>query len=346
MLKVVMKNGQYNHEIVAGGKRKKSANSNINPELAEALGLDKDDKVKTISSEYHTLFVEELSESPGSIMIPFDVISELAPEGLPLDTEVIGEGISLDAPEIKFKRYTLMVGDFSQPHNTKENYYRILKEFEKAKPEDQLIIKVASNGGSIDEGLQLTKNIKANFTHDNITSVLDPHGFSMGSIMFLMGANRIVSEDSEIMLHNYSTVAFGKGGEIKDYIDFVDDKFRELARKRYVDTGYITEDEFQKFLIGKEWWFECNEMCRRGIATHFMTDDGEYITSEEYNAIREEAMNPKPVRKKRVSKKTVSKKTTSKKTTKELDADKKAKDKARGQKAAKTKADKKKKATK
>ncbi len=269
------------------GKSTKRTRSNnfppLNPELAEALGLEQDSDVKTISSEFHTLFIEEETVSPGSIVIPMEIISQLTGgQELPFNVNELGESIQLNAPEIKMKKYTLFIGDFMQADERKEPYYKILKEFSKAEPEDQIVIYVSSDGGSIDEGIQIMKHIRSNFTHDNITTILDPKGYSMGSFMFLIGNTRVISEDSKIMLHNYSMGAWGKGGEIKDYVDFSDEIFKEQAHKRYVDTGYITEGEFEQFLIGKEWWFNCKTMCERKMATHVSTDNGELFTAEEY----------------------------------------------------------------
>ena len=309
---------------ISSPKKIKQNFPNLTPEMVEALGIDNDPDVKTISSEFHTLFVEDESMSPGSIVIPIEIISKLtANVEIPFNISDIGDSIQLDAPEFKYKKYTLFISDFMQTEDKKENYYRILKEFSKAKPEDKIVIYVSSDGGSIDEGIQVMKHIRSNFIPENITTILDPKGYSMGSFMFLIGNTRIISEDSTIMLHNYSMGTWGKGGEIKDYVDFADELFTKHAHKRYVETGYITEEEFNQFLIGKEWWFNCKTMCERKMATHVSTDDGESLTAEEYldkvnKVIKPVAKNkavkpqtPKVTKKSVVKKKTAQKKKVS-----------------------------------
>jgi len=306
-------------------KRRLDSNTKQQPQgdLAEMLGImDKDKDVKVISSEFHTLFVEDDSMSPGQLIIPMEVISQLVGDtkDTAFDLNSLGESIQLDAPEIKYKKYTLFIGDFMQPENTKEGYYKLLKEFSKVQPEDTIVIHVSSNGGSIDEGIQVMKHITTNFTKENITTILDPHGYSMGSFMFLIGNQRIVSQESSIMLHNYSMGAFGKGGEIKDYVDFTDVRFSKLAHKVYVEAGYLTQEEFDKYKLGKEWWFDCEDMATRGIATHVMTDTGEIVESPTYMEIvvgldEETKPKKKPAKKKPSVKKAPSKKPTPKKKT-------------------------------
>ena len=49
----------------------------------------------------------------------------------------------------------------------------------------------------------------------------------------------------------------------------------------HVGNGIISEEEYEKLLIGQDYWMASEEMCKRGIATHVIVD-GEEIRSKEY----------------------------------------------------------------
>jgi len=48
-----------------------------------------------------------------------------------------------------------------------------------------------------------------------------------------------------------------------------------------VKQGFLSKDEFEQMLIGKDYWMDSRELCKRGIATHVILE-GEEITAKEY----------------------------------------------------------------
>jgi len=97
---------------------------------------------------------------------------------------------------------------------------------------------------------------------------LDSTGFSMGAMLFSLGDERISYEDSSLMFHNYSSGYFGKGQELKSYIDFEDKHFDKFFSKKIVSKGFLSSEEYSHMKMGKDFWFNSYELAKRGISTH------------------------------------------------------------------------------
>jgi len=249
----------------------------------EAPENEKESDVKVFNAGLHTLIIKELEPEFTSINIPAKMFKEFATdlEDSVLSTIKQDIEINVEAGET-CKLYTLYVGDFDLSDNNIGDFNRLIFELGQAEKFDKIEISIASNGGCMSEGLRMIEIIKATFKHENITTSLSPHGYSMGSHLFVIGAKRIVTEDAAIMIHDYSTGVFGKGSNIKDYIKHAEKRLNRLAEKQYVKTKYITEAEFAQFKDGKDLWFETSEMISRKIATHVMLDSGDVIKAEDY----------------------------------------------------------------
>lgn len=294
--------------------RNTQSNMNQMPNQIDIMGpmfadIDNNkNKVEVISSKYHTLFIEKDKLPADKIVIPTEVLAEMAAASGAEDFDVkqFGDEIQIEGPDKEYTKFSFYLGDIMHGSDEKENYFKLLKAFDTAKEDDVCRVYISSYGGSINEGDQIINHIKTNFSTENIITVLDPMGYSMASSVFLIGGTRVVSDTSSIMLHNYSMGVFGKGGEIKDMIEFNDDLLNDRAYHDYVIPGYITEEEFNQYKIGKEWWFNAEEMLDRGIATHYLTSNQELISAKEYFEMKS-LIEDKP------KKKTTSKKKTTKK---------------------------------
>ncbi len=114
-----------------------------------------------------------------------------------------------------------------------------------------------------------------------VVSYLDNYGYSMGALLFCMADKRVVYEYSDFMFHTYSSGIVGKSGEIKDRFKHINKKLKKFFKEIIVNKGFLSKSEFKQMLLGKDFWMDTQELCRRGIATHVILE-GQEITAEEY----------------------------------------------------------------
>lgn len=159
-----------------------------------------------------------------------------------------------------------------------------------AGPYDTLECRISSRGGYVHE-LQQFRNIIENTFPERTVTILDPLGYSCGALIFCMGTERIVYEHSEIMFHDYSGGIGGKGGEIEAQAKHTPAFIRKLFNAIIGD--FMTPEEIEQMIIGKDFWFDTEEMCKRGICTHVMVK-GEVYESNMYLHIINPELYPEP----------------------------------------------------
>jgi ATP-dependent protease ClpP protease subunit len=153
---------------------------------------------------------------------------------------------------------------------------KILYEIRELKEEDRLRLIINSPGGYVKEGRSLINTIKSSGV-EVITELLSDAD-SMAAVTFCIGDKRIVYENSSIMFHTFSTGYWGKGGDMKDYIDHTSQNLIEFFRSVIIG---LTDKEIERMVEGKEWWFTTKEMCERGIATH-VNINGVNVPAKDY----------------------------------------------------------------
>jgi len=178
----------------------------------------------------------------------------------------------------RHKQYSLYIGEFK---SEKKSLHSIFYKLKDATSRDRLEIIINSHGGSIEEGRQFYNMIQRKF-YNNSVAYLDNHGYSMGAVLFCMADKRIIYPYSNLMFHNYRMVNAGKGGEIVARVEHADKLNTQFRYDIVVKQGFLSEEEYQKLLIGQDFWMDAKELCRRGIATHVVVDGGKEITAKEY----------------------------------------------------------------
>jgi ATP-dependent protease ClpP protease subunit len=169
----------------------------------------------------------------------------------------------------KYKKYRVYIEDFD---GKKKGLHFIFNELRKAKGNDQLELRISSDGGSILEGQQFFNLILEKFD-GYTTTYLDNHGYSMGAVLFCMGAARVIYPYSDIMFHDYSHGIGGKGGDIKNYVQHTSKIMETFFNDLLVSPGFFSEEELEKMLLGHDFWMDAKEMCERSIATHVVIGD-------------------------------------------------------------------------
>lgn len=210
---------------------------------------------KEISSEQHTLYTEVIPE----------------------EKKIINRDKRVYQINPKYKRYRIYIGRFFEQ---KKGLHSVFNELREAKPNDYLEFMINSGGGFVQEGMQFYNIILEKFSGRTV-AYLDNYGYSMGAVLFSMADKRVIYPYSDFMYHNYSGGAFGKGGDIKARVDHIDKRLNGFFYDIIVKQGFLSEDEFQKMLVGQDYWMDSKELCKRGIATHVIIN-GQELTAKEY----------------------------------------------------------------
>jgi hypothetical protein len=63
------------------------------------------------------------------------------------------------------------------------------------------------------------------------------------------------------MIHNYSHWPGGKGNEVALRVKYSEQYFKKLALDLY--KGFLTDDEIQSVVEGKDYWIDSDEVIRR-----------------------------------------------------------------------------------
>jgi len=210
---------------------------------------------KELSSEQHTLYIETIPEKK----------------------RVINKEKSIYEVIPKHKRYRVYIGKFFE---LKKGLHSVFNGLREATEKDYLELRINSGGGLVNEGQQFYNIMQEKFYKRTI-SYLDNQGYSMGALLFCMADKRVVYPYSDLMFHTYSHGSRGKGGEVKTYVDHTAKKLQQFFYDLIVEKGFLSQKEFEKMLIGQDYWMGAKELCKRGIATHVITQ-GREITAKEY----------------------------------------------------------------
>jgi ATP-dependent protease ClpP protease subunit len=172
------------------------------------------------------------------------------------------------------KDYILHLGEFMAEGNENQ---ALFTEILKADPNSQISIFIASEGGNFFEIVQFYNLMVPKF--DNIITYLHT-GYSAGSMAFLLGTTRYVYEHSDMMVHSYTGVNYGKRDDMLNQTHHQDKMITTFFKKIY--SPYFTKKEIKRINKGEDFWMDSKEMLKRGIATHIITDSGEVLDYKGY----------------------------------------------------------------
>jgi len=217
--------------------------------------VKKKEDVKKFNSDHHTLYKTVV----------------------PAKQEVIDADNNTFKNIDSYSKYRMFVDSFMEFGNKLHDVYN---ELWNAKEKDELELRINSRGGLVNEGAQFYSIIKNKF-NGRCTTVLDNCGYSMGALTFCMGDKRVITERADLMFHDYSGGAAGKGGEIESRNKHTQVHIRKFFGEVILNQGFLTKKEYNNMLIGQDFWMGAEELCKRGIATHVLYN-GEEIKAKKY----------------------------------------------------------------
>lgn len=213
----------------------------------------KDDDVKKMNSQHHTMFIQEQCE---------------------VKTHKSGNLYEITPAS---KSYRVFIDSFME---YERGLHEIFNTLWNADESDTIEFRINSSGGLVKEGQQFYNIIKNKF-NGRTTTILDSMAYSMGALLFCAGDKRIATEQSDLMFHDYSSFEFGKGSEIEESVKHTSKHIRKFFKEVIVDKGFLNKKEFEQMLIGRDFWMDVDELCRRKIATHVLVN-GKEVTAKKY----------------------------------------------------------------
>lgn len=144
---------------------------------------------------------------------------------------------------------------------------------------DTLELRINSAGGYVKHGQQFINVIKDKFK-DRSISILEAEASSMAALMFMATDRRVIYPHSILMIHEVSMYMSGKASESLKQIMITMQTMKAYMHEIF--GGMLTVEEVDDVFDGKDFWFNAEDMCRRGLATHIITGEGDTLTAEEY----------------------------------------------------------------
>ena len=128
-------------------------------------------------------------------------------------------------------------------------------------------LRIHSPGGEVLSGMALFDELTrlANHGHHMTTTVLG-YAASMASILVQAGTTRVMGRESYLLIHEMSSIAVGKIGEIEDMAEVMQkmqDRVLEIFLTR--SAGRISKASFVKHWKRKDWWVDSQECLKWGF---------------------------------------------------------------------------------
>lgn len=140
-----------------------------------------------------------------------------------------------------------------------ENYVSWMQIIRTANQGDQIHIHINSYGGDIFTAIQLMRVIGESAA--SVCCSVEGMCMSAATLIFLSADQFQLSEHSMFMFHNYSSGAYGKGGELYDNVVH-HKKWSEILLKD-VYKNFLTEAEIRTILDNKDIWMNAQDVSGR-----------------------------------------------------------------------------------
>jgi ATP-dependent Clp protease protease subunit len=138
-------------------------------------------------------------------------------------------------------------------------YTDMIHRINVASENDTVFIHLNTPGGRLDTGVQIINAMQN--TDATVVTILEAEAFSLGTLIFLAGDELVVNDHCMIMFHNFKGGVSGKGHEQLAQLGATVKWFTAIAREIYIP--FLTEDEFNGIIEGKDLWMHSAEIRER-----------------------------------------------------------------------------------
>ena len=139
-------------------------------------------------------------------------------------------------------------------------YYRtVLQGIDSLGEGDLVLLNINSYGGQLDGAIAIINAIEN--TDADVHASIEGVAASAASLIALASPSISVSPYATMMVHAATFGAFGKQSDVISHASFVDKQVRNLMGSVYKD--FLTDKELEEVIMGKELWFDAEEIVRR-----------------------------------------------------------------------------------
>lgn len=147
-------------------------------------------------------------------------------------------------------------GDYITPKEVREIFEKI--------DEDEIELHINSYGGSVFASISIFNYLQS--LGKNITTINDGICASGASLIFMVGDERIMPENTMLMIHRASTFAWGNCNELREQADVLEKLDNSTVMANYKNHFKGTDEELME-LIDKETWLSADECLEKGFCT-------------------------------------------------------------------------------
>lgn len=146
-------------------------------------------------------------------------------------------------------------GEITSP----ETYIEVFDIIRHAREHDTVKIYINSFGGDLFSAIQFMRVMADSEAY--VVCSVEGACMSAATMIFLAADSVEITPHSSFMVHNYSSGAFGKGGEMYHQIQHERKWSERLLKEVYED--FLTDDEIQHVLENKDLWMDVDEVVLR-----------------------------------------------------------------------------------
>jgi ATP-dependent Clp protease protease subunit len=140
-----------------------------------------------------------------------------------------------------------------------DKYLELINTLKTSEQHDTIFMYLNTPGGYLNTAIQIMSAMKQ--SNATVITSIEGEVCSAGTLIFLSGDKYIINPNSTFMIHNYSAWIGGKGNEIAAHAKYREEYAKELMNDVYKD--FLTEDEIQSVLDGKDIWLSSNSVIKR-----------------------------------------------------------------------------------
>ena len=203
-----------------------------------------------------------------------------------------------------------------------EDYIDFLRALGECHPNDTVDVHINCFGGAMYAGYHLFDALVD--CPATINMHVDGFCASAASTILMAGDNFDFAPHACVMVHSMSAMFYGKWHEMTARLEFDKTWFEKSAREIY--KGFMTEEEIEDMIKGKDFWFTSEEACERIKAARKEDHDKQLlvaaIAEKHQAAINEEIKAIMEGKGSTVAKKSTNKKSNQKKVEKKTPAKK------------------------
>lgn len=178
-------------------------------------------------------------------------------------------------------RHTFKIKLFGPIEEASQFNYAI-EAFERATETDRVLVHLSSPGGNVDATDTFLSAMSNCAAPVHIMASGGCH--SAATIILLNAPSFTLSDNFNALIHNGSTGSYGKASDFKAESRFTTDFMDNLMRKTY--EGFLSEDEIEQLLNGKDFWMGPQEFCDRYERRSELLNEGSSSALEELEAAK------------------------------------------------------------